>query len=359
MDRIKKVLIIGAYPNRDNLKDGMIQRIKAIDSELTEVHKTYITFGNYSFSRKRINEYTEVVHAHYLYSYLKIRKVLKENYDVIYFHSIINFRWILPYNISSIKNKILDFHGAVPEEYRFLGGSMWKSRIWDKIEKRAINCCTAFVVVSRNMQHYYMKKYSGISHNFILKPIIPPQLNDNNVYNDVVKHLKEDLKLDDKPIILYSGNFQAWQNLDKMIEFIKHNKHKYNYIFLTGDIETLEKKLTSENLEKQNNIIRRSVDPKDLSKYYALANYGFLLRDENPLNYVAAPTKLVEYFAFGMTPIMLYDEIYDRQRFKYDYVSYNDAIDQNLKACKSERNISIYHKILETYQRHNIKLYLD
>ena len=48
----KCYLIFGDYPTADNIKDGMIQRIKAVDDELGEYNRIYVKLSLSSLKKK-------------------------------------------------------------------------------------------------------------------------------------------------------------------------------------------------------------------------------------------------------------------------------------------------------------------
>ena len=96
------------------------------------------------------------------------------------------------------------------------------------------------------------------------------------------------------------------------------------------------------------NVIIKSVSPIELSSYYEISHYGFLLRDHHPLNNVACPTKAIEYLAFGITPIVLEENIGDFKQLGYEYISIN-KINNEIKLIprKSSKNIEISKYLYE------------
>lgn len=341
---MKKILIIGSYPTLDNIKDGMIQRISAIDAELSSYHRTYICFGHSKYEIQHINSTLCIINCNKYKHYHKIKKIIKEKYDGIYTHSIYNARDLLFYNLRHIPTRILDFHGAIPEEIQFFGGNRIVVKIWNIIERLAIHQNNKFVAVSQNMINYYEKKYKLPESCFYLKPIMA-----RNNYVDITKLpynielLKN--KINGRPTIIYSGNFQKWQNLDMMLEFVKKTIGKYFFIFLSGQPDILIQRIKDINSATENNIFINSVKPDELGYYYKLAHYGFLLRDDDPLNFVAFPTKLTEYLEYGITPILKYTEVGDQNFLKYKYITYEEAQAKDLLAQKSSHNINVFNQI--------------
>ena len=135
----------------------------------------------------------------------------------------------------------------------------------------------------------------------------------------------------DKIEILYSGGTQGWQNIDLMLDVIQKNlSSSIHYTILTGNKKEIEKKIEDRGISLQYiNIERR--EPTALWKDYLMADYAFILRDENIVNKVANPTKMVEYLFYGLIPIILSPNIGDYKELGYEYLSIEDFNVERLK----------------------------
>lgn len=343
----RRILIFGEYPTEKNIKDGMIQRIKAIDDELGDYYRIYVTISCQRLGKKEVHANPSVVvyslnlFIHYIFVLSLLRKV-----DAIYFHSILNYKYAILYPLSWVKKRFLDFHGAVPEEYQFLGGKRIKCKIINWLERRAIKECNRLICVSYNMRSHFLEKYPfSKGKYFIIKPIVPINSLNEKVFSEEAFKKEKGIS-DNATIIIYSGNLQTWQNFDLMVDLIKATEtKKYVYIILTGERQNALKKICEKGCNMKN-IIIDSVQPQDLYKYYSIAHYGFLLRDDHVLNKVAAPTKLVEYLYYGIIPILKYKDIGDQEYYHYEYVSYDLNDMKNLLPRKSSFNKDVSRKIL-------------
>lgn len=338
---MKTVVIFAQYPDL-NPQDGMRQRILAIDEELAGCKRIYVQVGKKSFlepSHRTVGANIEV----YCYNMFRHWKRIQELIDIsdyIYIHSVYNFENIIFFSFRN-KNITVDLHGTVPEELSFAGHNVWS--LWMQfVERRLFATATNFVCVSEEMVNYYHEKYViSKDQHFLLKPIAA-----NNVFLDAndedCTQMRDKLGIKSEDVVfIYSGNTQKWQNVDLAIDTIeKINKPNYYFLFLTGEKAYLQR-LLKDKFESKG--IRYHVDcvrPEELYKYYKISHYGFILRDEHILNRVAAPTKLVEYLYYGLTPIVKYERIGDTLSLGYEYLKYNE-INYTLQPKKSIKNKDI------------------
>lgn len=345
---MKSILFFATYPTKDNIKDGMIQRIKAVDAEFTDWHKIYVQISNRMFIHKEhffaSDKMIEVYRLNLFFHLFLICKLICRSNN-IYIHSLHNFFKVSILSSFEGKNITIDLHGIVPEEMKFLGKRIY-SRFLGLAEERMFKVASNFVYVSEEMQNFYFEKYPFIKNKInIIKPIYP-----QNVLRmpdrKEVEILREELGISSNDIvILYSGNMQKWQNIELSVEIMKrYPNENYHYLFLTKDKEKMEHLISKSGCKNLHYIVK-SVSPAELNKYYMLAHYGFILRDKHILNRVAAPTKMVEYLFFGIIPIVKYEEIGDVLKLGYEYISYKSDL-SNLEPKKSKKNENIAMTLL-------------
>lgn len=343
---MKKILFIAEYPNEQNIKDGMIQRIKAIDSEFRDVRRTYLHFDfkKYCFPKfeNRIN--TRVIRLNF-FTGIPIAIYYLISYKNIYIHSVYNCEKIFWFFLLKSKLITIDVHGSVPEELEYYGKPR-KSKWLQKVEKRFFSHAQKIICVSNQMKNFYLSKYPNINPQVLIKPIVPTNVV-HAICNADVEKLKKELNIsNDKTVFIYSGNLQKWQNFELTLDtIVKNDRPNYHYIFLSKECDRVAALVKNTPIPSQRLTIR-SVSPELLSNYYALANYGFILRDNHILNKVAAPTKLLEYLYFGITPIVKYEDIGDASLMNYEHISY-DNVGEYLQPVKSKKNISIAREIID------------
>ena len=335
---MKKVVIIGEYPNEKNIKDGMIRRIKQIDKELSSDKRIYLNI-KFSYNLKKIvNNFDNVTvyNINFFKNFNIIRKILREN-KVVYIHSLLNFSRVFLF-LKKDNEIILDTHGAVVEEMNFYNKTI-KGKILKYLEYRLFFLLKKVIFVNNSMKEYYENKYPSLKLKEILVyPII--ELEDSKINEEIRK--PEELENISRVNIIYSGNLQKWQNIDLMLKKLKEVENdNYNYIFLTGQISEFRKKIEEYKIQ---NYILKSVLPEELKNYYHYCDYGLLLRDEHILNKVANPTKLSEYMEYGLVPIVKYEDIGDYLNLGYEYLKINN-LNKKLEKNKSQKNKKIVEKI--------------
>ena len=239
---------------------------------------------------------------------------------------------------SKRKKLIWDVHGAVSEE-ELINGKFISSKIYRIIEQFLLSHSKVILVVTDQLKHYLLSKYST-SHlpKFIKYPILPDTL---------FLESKSFLPIpEDKVVIIYTGGTQKWQNIDLMIRTIKSNLHEnFLFIILTGNLVEMKEYLNEYGILGNSNILLDSVPPDHLPDYYVKANYGFILRDDIVVNQVACPTKLVEYMSYGIVPIIKSENVGDFKELGYENIYY-DNINKDLKKAKSEKNKKIINNLV-------------
>ena len=344
----KKLVIISNYPNSDEIKDGMMQRVANIDDYLLDYDRSYLQIGIKNNFRKYVkNEKRNMTKYkfNFLIHYFSILRILIKS-DTIYVHSIYNFLRLIPFLLFlNKKNIILDFHGVVPEELEFMN-KKFKSFIYNIVEKIAVSYSKHIIFVTESMENYIANKYKLNNYKSYILNIFS-----KNVFRtantDELDSLRDKYNInEDDVVFIYSGNTQKWQNIDLMLSCISKFKNvkNYKFIILTGEIEIIKNKLEEFSLLDQNNIIIDTVSPEELGNFYTIAHYGFVLRDEHILNSVANPTKLVEYMWYGIIPIVKFEDLGDYSNLGYEYIKYEN-LHGTMNNLKSKTNDEIIKNI--------------
>ncbi|MCF8296014.1 MAG: hypothetical protein K9J13_00595 [Saprospiraceae bacterium] len=100
---------------------------------------------------------------------------------------------------------------------------------------------------------------------------------------------------DDVCIVFSSGSSANWQNSEVINDLINSNDKM--------KILNLSRKQINHN-----RVINRFVPYKEMTGYLCAADYGLIIRDDNIVNNVACPVKLVEYYSCGL-PVIHNDTI--------------------------------------------------
>ncbi|MDN3587283.1 hypothetical protein QWY86_11430 [Pedobacter aquatilis] len=351
MDTNKQIYILAPFPTGDDLRDGMMQRIVVIDSLLSEYERIYINISVKNKKFKKITHGPDV--TEYFLNPLNpflIFKYFLNQAERVYAHSIHPFKFI-PYCFPFLKKKlvVLDAHGVVPEEIRMYDRPLrYRYALW--IENMVFQKIKHCICVTNAMALHFKERYNNhrISYHLFATSTLMKAPD-----NDDVEALRKALRYSSSDIVfLYSGNIQTWQNIDLMIHLISQLK-QHKILILTGAKEGFINAFSEKGISLEN-IHITSVDHSELNKYYALANYGFILRDESIINKVANPTKMLEYLQFGLTPIVLTPKIGDYYQMDYEYLMSDDLLTAVFKQDKSIRNKEIAITMHKSEQNVNI-----
>lgn len=354
---MNEIIFIANYPTEWLKQDGASIRFLAIDEIFSDFNRTYVESFNFPFVNYLYYWYRDIKRGYNKlpepnnnkiksYKYLTKKQTIKmfENAKIIY---IENFTNLAKLDLNLIKKygykMVLDFHGCVIEEMEMMNAPKWKIDNMRKYEECALKNIKTFVSVTNNMTEYYKNKYpESKDSRYILLPI----------YNDSKINCEEKIYTE-RINIIYSGRNYIWQNSELMIatiaKIVKQNAESiFNFTFLTPDI--IEFKEIAARYGVEDKITFKSVPPDKLNDEYSKAHLGFILRDNNTVNRVACPTKLVEYMKAGIIPVVMQPEIGDFNKIGYKYILNSDLIAGNLLNFEQLQEMQkINYEIIEKY----------
>jgi GT2 family glycosyltransferase len=348
--KLKGIVFFGGYPYPERERDGYFQRIRSVDSLFLDRWRIYFD-RNYLPGRDGWYDYPEknvlVIH----FSGSRVRKILSYLLLLIcvircrkvYFHSVLSIdHGGLIFRIPGIK-KIIDVHGVVPEEFLYHEDQK-NSGIYNNLEKIAIERANYIIVVSNAMREHLKQKYSSIPKGQII--IMP-------IFQDMPTVPVSKTYLMDKPIIVYAGGLQKWQQIPKMIDAVQKTVNNNLFRIYCPNPEEFIKMLPVD-LKQNSNITVDSKPNNELLMLFEDCHYGFIFREDVIVNRVACPTKLIEYLAKGIVPVVDFDNIGDFKEMGMMYVKLEDFLSGKLPKEETrnqmvENNITVYDKIKKLY----------
>jgi hypothetical protein len=338
---------IAEYPDDSNIRDGMMLRIKEIDVKYEQFDRIYLDISLIRKRRNkdRIKQITSNLKVYYLNLFLDfslIYQLLRDS-EKIYIQAIYNYVKVLIFVnfVFQDKEVALDLHGAIPEELFYNRRPLYGS-FYNWVERMAFKRANHFIHVTHAMKSHFLAKYPELTrsnyNDYVLGIFTSLDTEVDPIKQDEVK---QELFWDPSQVwIIYSGGTQQWQNVSLMLETIKKMPElNYRYLFLTGHLNVMQEMIDYAGVSNKIKLI--SVAPDVLKYYYSMAHYGMVLRDSNIVNRVSNPTKLSEYLAFGITPIVLDQEVGDYFSMGYEYITLEDFA-THLKCIKSIRNIELF-----------------
>lgn len=309
------ILFFAQYPTAENERDGMIQRVVAIDSLFTGRKRAYIC-SSYRRNWKRRSLRKDEVTVHYVNFFIHLFFVLRQIWKAehIYIHSAFNVIFSFPAFFLK-KRVVTDIHGVVPEE-AIAEGKYLKARIFAWAEKLAVTRSIAIVSVTQRMDTHLRRKYKDVAPGILL-PIFDARLAADRSNTRQASSIL---------CVIYAGGTQVWQNVDLMLETVQRYP-QHRYLFLTPRPEELQRRASGKPLAA---VTFGSATPNEVFDYYRKADLGFLLRDDSIINNVACPTKAIEYLLAGVVPIVLNSNIGDFESLGARFCRLEDLSDSSL-----------------------------
>jgi len=349
------ICVFAPMYNRENERDGYIQRIKAIDTTvLKDMCRIYLYDEGINCIAMRFDFIDEK------HGYIVFNSHNKDHIEAIagivkacgstYIHSLLRFMedrssrelWKI-FDLEGVRH-FWDVHGAVPEEYE-LSGSELGYQLANNIEEILAGKVSVAVVVTNAMGQHLKQKYPDMKARIVEVPVFGADL------LKPVENKKRE-KNDTKPVITYAGGIQPWQNISLMQDVMEQTRHSVRYkIFVPDSKEFME--MWGERSQEMDMIVV-SKTPQELYQEYEVCDFGFIIRDEGPVNRVACPTKIVEYLKFGIIPILKTEHIGDFAEMGMKYLSYMDMLNgisltEEERMSMAEHNYQILNKLQQKY----------
>jgi len=342
------IAFVSTFPTEANMRDGYFRRVHNVDQVFREEERIHldIRFGKNLVKRiVRQEDRMQVMHLNAVFHFFRILSVLRHS-DLIYIHSIAKVPSIW-FQLMILKRRVplvLDLHGVMVDELK-LAGDHVRAWIFTRIEKFCFRWSRVTVSVSEVMKKHYADQYPGYTGEALVFPANAPDAEGHPDDPAAQDALRQQLGFTaDHVIFVYSGNCQKWQNIDLMMEIIqKHARNNYRFLILSGQKSKFEKLIRHYHIPAE--YIRvLSLSPDELWRYYQIAHYGFILRDDILVNRVANPTKLAEYLQHGIIPVVKLSQIGDYDQYLYENIEHQ-KLDNKMRPVKSEKNKEVAREI--------------
>jgi len=305
------IVIVAPCPAGTSAREGWMSRVQSVDRIFSEWRRIYLDpYSGASEGPPIAVEHDDLVTEYRVDlmqpSHHRLMEDLVARSRLTYVHTAHLGRYLLPlYPTGKI---VTDMHGIVPEEERMLGRPAFAA-YYETVESFILANSPVIVVVTEAMADHFRAKYPHSPAHFITLPIIEEF--------DVDWSRRRKRTAGEPYRVIYAGGIQAWQNVDRMIEIASAAPAPLRFEFLSNQHETIR------SLAAETGLAQRAefgvVAKEELSRRYLDADLGFVLRDDTAVNRVSCPTKLSEYLAFGVIPIVRSPRIgdFDREGFAY------------------------------------------
>lgn len=200
------------------------------------------------------------------------------------------------YIVKGFKNHVVWYQGVSPEESFMANNSHIRFFLLSKIEKWVLKRAGLVFFVSDAMREHYEKKYKLTLSE---KSMIMPCFNENGMAKRAVSAEKYK-----KNTFVYVGSLHVWQCFEQTAklyaEIEKAAGGNTTFYVFTGEQEKAKRILQQYGAK---NYYVDYVPADVLSQRIKDMKYGFVLRQDHPVNNVATPTKFSNYLSNGIIPI--------------------------------------------------------
>lgn len=302
---MKKILFV--VNNTINAGDGFATRVNMeIDLLKNEFEVMLLGPSNYKPENDNIKYIPYKRHEgklRYIKDFFSIKKVLKNiislNPKIIVCGESLRPSFLAVIFLPAKTYFIFDCHGTEPNEIKMrIKGKKGKLLYWINYfqEKIVLKRANAIVTVTKKQFELFRVK----KQNIVL-PMLPSDYFLNNIVTK--DSARKKLGIDtNKAVYCYSGGAQVWQKVPETIDYYKKIENDNTlFLIITQEQDLFKFFLAEKNIQ---NYIILSANYKDMPTILPAADYGFCIRENTIVNNVASPTKLLEYIACGIRPII-------------------------------------------------------
>lgn len=247
---------------------------------------------------------------------------------------------------------VFDCHGSEADEFYLYHNNLIGKGIYyilKMCERKVINNSKLIITVTE-AQYYKW----NITKKYLVLPMLP-----SKHFFDVANYRREirnKLNIpNDKIVYVYSGSDAKWQLCKETIRYykeIENNQKNTFLLILTQNKVYFEELLIKENI---NSYKVCKVNYLEMPAYLDACDFGFCLRNDSIVNRVASPTKVLEYLARNVKPILT-EFVGD---FSRQLGNYACVIDINKCVIKIYKETQFNGKnFVKCYQEEKIKEYL-
>lgn len=212
---------------------------------------------------------------------------------------------------------VVDVRGAASAEFELYGSKSWRTavriRTMQHVEPMVCRQAAHVLCVSTPLRDHLCRAY-GLALDKMT--VVPTCVDTERFRTDpqLRNGRRRELGIDDRLVVVYCGSLQGWQNpagLVGALLAIQRYEPRAHFLALTPDVAAMTAILRNAGVANTACTVRR-VAHADVPGYLACGDVALLIRETNPVNVVASPTKFAEYLACGV-PVLVSRGIGDTQ----------------------------------------------
>ena len=343
-----RIAIVAPFPHPHVQLEGWMTRISSIDYQFKGIPRIYLNFSE-SHDDSRFDEVahdderSEVLLNPLGKNSAAFMSELTASVVAIYVHTLHLAEHILPWlNTGKV---YVDIHGVTPEEEESLGNVHLRGR-YEIVEEAVLQRAHCCICVSEAMAEHYGKKYPLLRPNWLTIPITATLPSDA----EIAPKPRTD---DRRPVAVYSGGIQAWQNLDAMLDLVESMGSEVDFRFLSHEHAEIQRRIEGRKLTHVPEI--GFCNKSELPAAYRAAEFGLILRNASPVNRVSCPTKLVEYLMFGLIPVIRTPHLGDFHNHGYFYITEDELRegfipDAATRDWMAEENLGVLRHLADQFR---------
>ncbi|MDR2051751.1 MAG: hypothetical protein LBQ63_08295 [Deltaproteobacteria bacterium] len=311
-DDRRGIVFLAPHPAELDAADGFARRIRSIDATFKESPRWYVRtgfVGKPGIHRYADGSFSIRLPLWHLPLFFAVLGLILHN-KIQYLHGVWNCARGIDTLIQYLPDifRIVDLHGAVPEESRYLGRSVPRRAILSFVERICVRRASLIIGVSNKLIEHIAGKYPGLRCRTLAIPVFSSGASAREDSAEIERLFPPDAM--NLPGVIYAGSLHAWQLLPRMFAAISGRLEQARYLVLTPAPPALPPAL-SEALSRGGHLRLARAAPEQVAALYKFFQYGFIIREPSIVNKVACPTKLIEYLEHEIIPIMLSREIGD------------------------------------------------
>ena len=341
-----RIAVVAPFPHPHLTLEGWMTRIAHIDAQLAGTPRIYLHFSEgHDDSQSAVVEHdaerAEALLAPGGEASTAFVSRLADTVDAFYVHTLHLAEHVLPWLDTG--KVYVDIHGVTPEEEELLGRPHLRAR-YEAVEQAVLRDAACCIGVSRAMTEHYAAKYPSLSPRWLTVPVAPsfPAAGPRREPAD-----------DRRPVALYSGAVQAWQNLDSMLDLAGSAGDAVEFRFYSHEHAAIRRRIAELGLTPPPLV--DCCSKEDLPAVYEAADLGLILRDDSPVNRVACPTKLAEYLFFGLIPVVRSPRLGDFQELGYAFITEQEfragfIPDAASRRWMAEQNLHVVRQLADRFE---------
>ena len=221
---------------------------------------------------------------------------------------------------------IFDMRGFMADEYADAGSwsrNSIKYKVLKYFEKILLSYSHEIITLTNEAKQILIKQFL-VKKNITVIPCCVDIERFHEVDTDIIKRLKEEMRLENKTVIVYSGSIGGWYLTKEMIDFFyvcKENLDNSHFMLLSNnDQHLISDYMRQRNISTSSYTIM-NVKPEDMPKYLAIADFSIAFIMPCFSKKGSSPIKFGEYLAMGL-PIVTNTGIGDSDTMINDKVGY-------------------------------------